>query len=84
MGKTTVPSTRELQAIKQDLAPTGNLTRCIEAGFLKGAINGQQANALKDMLANMVDYCQEQQSVIFKLQGQIFASQQSVIFQPTK
>ncbi|GAB3990458.1 hypothetical protein GCM10028807_17670 [Spirosoma daeguense] len=80
MANVAVPSTRELQGIKQELTKTGKLTRCIEAGFIKGSINGQQATELKDTLAKVVDYCQEQQQIIFQLQTQLAQSKQSTLF----
>ncbi|MBN8820780.1 MULTISPECIES: hypothetical protein [unclassified Spirosoma] len=73
------PSTRELQALRMDLAATGNITRCIEAGFLKGTINSQQATGIKESLTRLVDYCKEQQEIIFQLQTKLAQTQQLTV-----
>ncbi|MVM29915.1 hypothetical protein GO755_07715 [Spirosoma sp. HMF4905] len=75
-----VPSTRELKALKQDLQPTGTVWRCIQAGFIKGLINTQQATDLQHQLATVVDYCQEQQAIIFNLQAELAKSKQTSLF----
>lgn len=80
MGAITVPSTKELQTLKTELAPTGKLTRCIEAGFMRGSVNGEQAAALKQQLSNLVEYSQELQKQLFQLQTELAQAKQSTLF----
>ena len=78
--QTIVPSTKQLLDLKRGLQQTGTIWRCIQAGFIKGAITGQQAQDLQNELTNVVDYCQEQQKIIFQLQSQLAQSKQATLF----
>lgn len=80
MAAVTVPSTKELQTLKTELGTTGKLTRCIEAGFIKGSVNGEQATELKRQLTNLVDYSQELQKQLFQLQAELAQAKQATLF----
>ncbi|GAB4050378.1 hypothetical protein [Spirosoma litoris] len=79
-ANTPVPSTRELLNLKRGLLPTGTVWRCIQAGFIKGLINNQEATDLQQQLASVVDYCQEQQTIIFNLQVELARTKQTSLF----
>jgi len=74
------PATHKLQALKQHTSATGLLTRCIEAGFIKGSVSGQQATEIKESLAYLIGHCEALQTTVNKLQAELATAQQSKLF----
>jgi hypothetical protein len=64
-------NTIQLQALLRDIKPGGKVHRCIEAGFLKGSVTGDQATAMKDFLTAVVEQNIEQQATINQLQEEL-------------
>lgn len=77
---TPVPSTKDLKTLQRDLQKNGTVWRCIQGGFIGGIISNEQATDLQNQLANVVDYCQQQQEIIFQLQSQLAQTKQTQLF----
>ncbi|GAB4047047.1 hypothetical protein [Spirosoma litoris] len=72
--------TPALDAITNALQPTGKLTGCIQAGFMKAIVTSAQAQALREHILATVELCKSQAKELDELRAQLEEQKQISLF----